>query len=88
MIASCSALCVWTDEIRSIAVHLKDRVTSAVDNFCIEVASSVAEEVDGGIVCGLDIGASSNIINSFKGIRDQKNPRFWLYEESTSNFFT
>ena len=62
MIASCSALCVWTDEIRSIAVYLKDHVTGAVDDFCIRVASSIVEEVDCGIVGGDDIGAGSNVI--------------------------
>ena len=62
MISSCSASCVWTDEIRSITVHLKDHVTGAVDDFCIRVANGVVEEVDCSIVGGLDIGAGSNVI--------------------------
>ena len=62
MISSCSALRIWADEIRSIAVHLKDHVTGLVDDFCIKVASGVVEEVDYGIVGGLDICAGSNVI--------------------------
>ena len=63
MISSCSAACVGTDKIRSIAVHLKDHVTAgAVDDFCIRGARGVVEEVDCGIVGGLDIGAGSNVI--------------------------
>ena len=62
MVSSCSAVCVRTDKIHSIPVHLKDHVTGAVDDFCIRVARGVVEKVDGGIVGGLDIGAGSNII--------------------------
>ena len=62
MISSCSASYVWTDKIRIITVHLKDHVIGAVYDFCTRVASSVVEEVDYGIVGGLDIGAGSNVI--------------------------
>ena len=62
MISTCSALGLWTDKICSIAVDLKDHVTGSVDDFCIRVASGIFEEVDSGIVGGLDICAGGDVI--------------------------
>ena len=58
---------LWTDKIRSIAVDLKDCVTGLVDDFCIRVASVIVEDVDSGIIGGLDICAGGNVI---KGVHN------------------
>ena len=62
MISYSPALCFWTDGIRSVTVDLKDHVTGVVEDFCIRAACSVVEEVDCGIVGGLNICAGSNAI--------------------------
>ena len=62
MISTCFASSFGTDEICSIAVHLKDHVTGALDDFCVRVARGVVEKVDGGIVGRFNIGAGNDVI--------------------------
>ena len=62
MISTGLASGLWTDEIHSIAVGLKDHVAGLVDDFCIRVASVVVKEVDSDIVGGLNICAGGDVI--------------------------
>ena len=62
MVSTDAALGLWTDQICSIAVGLKDYVAGLVDDIGIRVASGIIKEVDGGIVGTPGICAGGNVI--------------------------